>query len=57
MFIETKVPGKEWWQFFFMKSSLIKSVPLETGTMMNGSWYVNTCLPQVFSVVSERREM
>ena len=23
---------------------------------MNASWYVNTCLPQVFSAVSERRE-
>ena len=42
---------------FFMKSDLIKAVPLETGAMVNASWYVNTCLPQVFSVVSERREM
>ena len=36
-----------------MKSGLIKPVPLETGATMND---VNTCLPQVFSVVSERRE-
>ena len=42
---------------FFMKSGLIKAVPLETGAMVNASWYVNTCLLQVFSVVSERREM
>ena len=39
-----------------MKSGLIKAVPLETGATVNASWYVNTCLPQVFSVVSERRE-
>ena len=41
---------------FFMKSSLGKVVPLKTGAMVNASWYVNTCLPQVFSAVSERRE-
>ena len=41
---------------FFMKSGLIKSVPLETSVTVNASWYVNTCLPQVFSAVSERRE-
>ena len=41
---------------FFMKSALIKPVPLEKGATMNASWYVNTCLPQVFSAVSERRE-
>ena len=41
---------------FFMKPGLIKPVPLETGATVNASWYVNTCLPQVFSVVSERRE-
>ena len=41
---------------FFMKSGLIKSVLLETSATVNASWYVNTCLPQVFSVVSERRE-
>ena len=39
-----------------MKPVLIKAVPLETGTTVNSSWYVNTCLPQVFSAVSERRE-
>ena len=27
---------------FFMKSDLIKSVPLEIGTTVNASWYVNT---------------
>ena len=41
---------------FFMKSALIKPVPLEIGTTVNTSWYVDTCLPQVFSTVSERRE-
>ena len=41
---------------FFMKSALIKPVPLETGATVNASWYVNTCLTQVFSPVSERRE-
>ena len=41
---------------FFMKSSLIKPVPLETGATVNPSWCDNTCLPQVFSAVSERRE-
>ena len=41
---------------FFMKSGLIKPVPLETDVMVNASWYVNTCLPQVFSAVSEQRE-
>ena len=29
---------------FFMKSGLIKSVPLETGATMNANWYVSTCL-------------
>ena len=29
---------------FFMKSALIKPVPLETGATVNGSWYVNTWL-------------
>ena len=28
----------------FLKSDLIKAVPLETGVTMNGSWYVKTCL-------------
>ena len=41
---------------FFMKSGLIKPVLLETEATVNDSWYVNTCLPQVFSAVSERRE-
>ena len=40
----------------FMKSGLIKPVPLERGVRVNASWYVNTCLAQVFSTVSERRE-
>ena len=39
-----------------MKSGLIKLAPLETGATWNASWYVNTCLPQVFSAVSERRK-
>ena len=38
---------------FSMKSGLIKSVPLGTGATVNASWYVHTCLPQIFSVVSE----
>ena len=42
---------------FFIKPGLIKLVPLETGAIANPSGYVNTCLPQVFSAVSERREM
>ena len=42
---------------FYMKPGLIKPVPLETGATVNTSWYVNTCLPQVFSVLCERREM
>ena len=29
---------------FFMKSGLIKAVPLKTGAMVNASWYVKTCL-------------
>ena len=29
---------------FFMKSSLIKPVPLERGATMNASWYVSTRL-------------
>ena len=41
---------------FSMKSALIKPVPLETGATVNASWYVNTCLPQAFSAVSEQRE-
>ena len=51
-----KSAGKRMVAGFFQKSGLIKPVPLETGTMVNTSWYVNTCLPQVFSVVSEQRE-
>ena len=51
-----KSVGKRMMAVFFMKSGLIKLVPLETGAMVNASWYVNTCLPQVFSAVSERRE-
>ena len=43
--------------FFFMKSGLVEPVPLERGTTVNASWDVNTCLPQIFSAVSERREM
>ncbi|CAF1196972.1 unnamed protein product [Rotaria sp. Silwood1] len=40
---------------FFMKSGLIKSVPLETGVTLYARWYVNPCLPQVFKTVSKRR--
>ena len=41
---------------FFMRSSLIKPVPLERDGRVNASWYVKTCLWQVFLAVSERRE-
>ena len=41
---------------FFMKSGLIKSIPLETGATINASWYVNICLPQVFKTVLEWRK-
>jgi transposase len=41
---------------FFMKSGLIKSVPLETGASLTASWYVNICLPQVFKAVTEQRQ-
>ena len=51
-----KSVGKRMVPVFFMKSGLIQPVPLETGTTVNASWYVNTCLPQVLSVVCERRE-
>ena len=40
---------------FFMKSGLIQLVPSERGATVNASWYVNTCLPQTLSAVSERR--
>ncbi|CAF4222144.1 unnamed protein product [Rotaria sp. Silwood2] len=52
----TRSAGKRMVASFFMKSGLIKSVQLETGATVNASWYVNTCLPQVFKAVSERRE-
>ncbi|CAF4782647.1 unnamed protein product, partial [Rotaria sp. Silwood2] len=52
----TKSAGKRMVAIFFMKSDLTKSVPLEIGATVNASWYVNTCLPQVFKAVSERRE-
>ena len=52
----SKSAGKRMVATFFMKSGLIKAVPLETGATVNASWYVDTCLPQVFSAVSERRE-
>ena len=29
---------------FFMKSGLIKPVPLETSATVNANWYVKTCL-------------
>ena len=52
-----QVPRKRMVAVFFMKSALIKSVLLERGATVNASWYVvNTCLWQVFSAVSERRE-
>ncbi|CAF4608607.1 unnamed protein product, partial [Rotaria sp. Silwood2] len=52
----TKSAGKRMVAIFFMKSGLIKSVQLETCATVNASWYINTCLPQVFKAVSERRE-
>ncbi|CAF4085217.1 unnamed protein product, partial [Rotaria magnacalcarata] len=30
---------------------------LETGAIVNTSWYVNTCLPQICKAISERREI
>ena len=48
--------GKRMVAVFFMKSGLIKAASLETGAMVNASRYVNTCLWQVFSAMSERRE-
>ena len=51
-----KSAGKRMVAVCFMKSGLIKAVPLETGATANASWYVNTYLWQVFSGVSERRE-
>jgi hypothetical protein len=41
---------------FFVKSGLLKSVPLEAGGSLTASWYVNICLPQVFEAVSEQRQ-
>ncbi|CAF4708260.1 unnamed protein product, partial [Rotaria sp. Silwood2] len=52
----TKSARKRMVAIFFMKSGLIKSVQLETDATVNSSWYANTCLPQVFKAVSERRE-
>ncbi|CAF4799105.1 unnamed protein product, partial [Rotaria sp. Silwood2] len=52
--LRTKSVGKRMVAIFFMKSGLIKSVQLETGARVNTSWYLNTCLPQVFKAVSER---
>ncbi|CAF1222079.1 unnamed protein product [Rotaria magnacalcarata] len=46
-----KSAGKRIVAIFFMKY-----VPLETGATVNASWYANTCLPQVFTAVSEGRE-
>ena len=39
-----------------MKSGLIRPFPLETDTTVDASWHVSTCLPQVFTAESERRE-
>ena len=39
-----KSVGKRMVAVFFMKSALIKAVPLETGATVNAIWYVNTCL-------------
>ena len=51
-----KSAGKRMVAVFFMKSGLIKPVPLEIGATVNDRWYVNTCLWQVFAAMSERRE-
>ena len=40
---------------FFMKSSLIKSIPLEPGASISAHWYINSCLSQVFDAISKRR--
>ncbi|CAF1561994.1 unnamed protein product [Didymodactylos carnosus] len=41
---------------FFMKTGLIKSIPLERGGTVTKRWYVDSCLPQVFETVSEWRQ-
>jgi histone-lysine N-methyltransferase SETMAR len=41
---------------FFMKSGLIECIPLEPGDTVNARWYVNVCLPHVFTAVSEWRK-
>lgn len=48
--------GKRMVAIFFMKSGLIESIPLESGATANADWYANTCLSQVFTVVSHKRE-
>ena len=43
--------GKRMVAIFFMKSGLIESIPLESGTSVTGEWYINDCLPQVFDAI------
>ena len=47
--------GKRMVAIFFMKSGLIKPIPLESGATANADWYANLCLPEVLKTVSERR--
>jgi histone-lysine N-methyltransferase SETMAR len=51
----SKSSSKRMVAIFFMKSDLIKSIPLEPGETVSASWYVNICLPPVFKTVSEWR--
>ncbi|CAF3374291.1 unnamed protein product [Rotaria sp. Silwood2] len=51
-----KSSGKQMVTIFFIKSGLIKYIPLEPGDIINATWYVNICVPQVFKAVSEWRE-
>ncbi|CAF1125954.1 unnamed protein product, partial [Didymodactylos carnosus] len=48
--------GKRMVPIFFMKSGLIKSIPLERGETVTKRWYVDSCLPQGFETVSEWRQ-
>ncbi|CAF0752516.1 unnamed protein product [Didymodactylos carnosus] len=51
-----KSSGKRMVATFFIKSGLIKSIPLERGKTITARWYVNSCLPQIFETVSEWRQ-
>ena len=52
-FDEAKVPGKRMVTIFVVKSGLIKPILLVS---ISVHWYVNSCLSQIFDVISQRRE-